>query len=205
VHIGLEETTEDDKSKKSQEPAYCMAWFIKKQRTQGADQCPQNDRTAIDKPAQRDHEQKRQEQDQDKLAESKEVILACPCKAEDTQQRKDAIGKWNRARPWLAEEEVQQAPGKPCDHEGKSTYHQQGFLQTDVIVVVGVRTNEGYEWKRPLNKIPDQLIASFKYILLVSAAITVNELLLRSKRSVMGFVRAAHQVKTHAKFVVQAL
>ena len=87
------------------------------------------------------------------LAETKKVILAGPPKVYDAEEGDDAIGEWDCPRQWFVEQDIHQSPCHSREYEGNSTHHQQRFLQSDVIIVVWVCTNTGYEWKRPLNKI----------------------------------------------------
>ena len=121
-----------------------MTGFIKKQRTQGTDQRPQYDRTAVDKSAQRRHQKKWQEQNQHELAESEKLILVCPSKMEGAEQGDDAIGKRDRPRQRFVEKDIQHAPGGSGENKGNGTYHQQRFLQADVILVIWVGANSGY-------------------------------------------------------------
>src|SRR5215510_7551272 len=151
TYIGLQEPTQDHKTNKSQKPAKGITWVIKKQCTQRTDQPPQNNSTAIDKATQRHHEQEWQKQNQQELAEPEEGKLTYSCKVENAEQRNDPVRKWDRSCQRLAEEVVHQTPYKARNHKWKGTNKQQGFLQPDIIVILWVRANTGYNWKYLLN------------------------------------------------------
>jgi hypothetical protein len=69
--------------------------LIEEHGTQRANQCPQNHGTAIEKPAQRDHEQERKQQDEQELAEAKKAVLPGLPKIKDTQHGNKGVGQRN--------------------------------------------------------------------------------------------------------------
>ncbi len=85
----------------------------------------------------------------------------CPPKVEGAEECDEAIRERDRPCQWFIEEEIHQTPQRPREDEGDCTHHQQRFLQANIIIVIWVRANTGYDWERPLNNISEQLIASF--------------------------------------------